>query len=55
MFNKSKTNNGNLPQDAAPESSVEDIQDDMEVEAEELLDQLLPSHLLQPLQPQEIA
>ena len=38
MFNKSKTNNGNLPQDAAPESSVEDIQDDMEVEAEELLE-----------------
>ena len=38
MFNKSKTNNGNLPQDAAPESSVEDIQDDMEVETEELLE-----------------
>ena len=38
MFNKSKTNNGNLPQDAAPESSVEDIQDDMEVEAEQVLE-----------------
>jgi cytoskeletal protein CcmA (bactofilin family) len=32
MFNKSKTNNANSPQDAAPESDVEDIQDEAETE-----------------------
>ena len=39
MFNKSKTNNGNLPQDAASEPNVEDVQDEVEVEAEQALEQ----------------
>jgi cytoskeletal protein CcmA (bactofilin family) len=39
MFNKSKTNNGNLAQDAASEPNVEGVQDEVEVEAEQALEQ----------------
>ncbi len=39
MFNKSKTNSGNLPQDAASESNLEDIQDEVEVDAEQAPEQ----------------
>ena len=39
MFNKSKTNNGNLSQDAASDPGADGVQDEVEVEAEQALEQ----------------
>lgn len=45
MFNKSKTNNGNLSQDAASDPGAEGVQDEVEVEAEQALEQPVVSGL----------